>query len=235
MHVSSYGLSDIGRVRERNEDAYLIDERQSVFAVADGLGGLPEGARASQLTVELLEKELGRGRVLLNMKTLFGKMNLEILLLGKSLSPDTGIGTTMTTVALGEESLDIAHVGDTAVYRFRSDGFEKLTRDHTLEEEIRNRPDYNPLVPIPRRHSHVLTRCLGQIEDLEIDTYAYQPASGDRLLLCTDGITLAITAEEIHPRMLAAATPESIVRELVDLANERGGRDNATAVAVFID
>ena len=235
MRIDSHGISDIGRVRDENEDAFLIDREHSVFAVADGLGGLPEGALASKTTISILEKELRQRGVPDNFKALFERMNLEVVLLGRRISPDTGIGTTMTAAVVRNGRVEIVHIGDSAVYRFRADGVEKLTTDHTLEEEIRSRPGYNPLTPIPRRHSHVLTRCLGQIENMEYDRYVYPVDSGDRLLLCTDGITLSITPEEIHPRMLAAKDPETFTRELIDLANERGGRDNATAITVFID
>ncbi len=235
MEVTSYGQSDIGRVRERNEDACLLQGTRSVFAVADGLGGLPEGQLASTTALSILERELDKRGIPRDWKPLFHKLNAEIVVLGRRLSPETGIGTTLTSAALRGDRLEITHVGDSALYRFRPEGMEKLTTDHTLEEEIRSRPDYNPLIPIPRRHSHVLTRCLGQIEDLEIDTRVETAVPGDRFILCTDGITLAITPEEIHPRVLAAASPEAVVRELIALANERGGRDNATAVAIFVD
>ncbi len=235
MQITSYGLSDIGRVRARNEDACLLDEKHSVFAVADGLGGLPYGARASRTAVSILKEKLTANWNPLHLKPLLQSMNREILTLGRRVNPDTGIGTTMTAAAISGERLDIAHVGDSAVYRFTPDRVEQLTIDHTLEQEIRSRPDFNPRIPIPRRHSHVLTRCLGQIEDIEIDAYTYTVASGDRILLCTDGVTLAIKPDEIHAWILEAGSPETIVRNLIRTANERGGHDNATAIAVFID
>ena len=234
MQLDSHGISDIGLARRRNEDSFLVDRNRAAFAVADGLGGLPNGALASSTAITMLANALA-GRLEPNgLEGLFQDINLEIYKLGQHLNPDTGIGTTLTVGMVHRNSLVIAHVGDTAIYRFRPESWGQLTVDHTLEQEIRSRPDYNPQIPIPRRHSHVLTRCLGQIEDLPVDTASVPLASGDRILFCSDGVTLAITPDEIHERIFQAASPDRAVRDLIDLANERDGLDNATAIALFI-
>jgi PPM family protein phosphatase len=234
MQFESHGISDIGRTRRRNEDSFLVDRDHAAFAVADGLGGLPDGALASSKAITMLGEALMDNDGPDDLNALFQRINSEIQRLGQQLSPETGIGTTLTVGMIEGDRLRIAHVGDTAIYRFRKDDWEQLTMDHTLEQEIRNRPDFNPRIPIPRRHSHVLTRCLGQIEDLMVDTHSAPLSPGDRLLFCSDGVTLSITHDEIHECIQQADTPEAAVSELIALANERGGRDNATAIAVFL-
>lgn len=234
MQLDSHGISDIGLARRRNEDSFLVDRNRAAFAVADGLGGLPNGALASSTAITMLADALAGGVRPKDLERLFKDINLEVYNLGQHLNPDTGIGTTLTVGVVDRDALEIFHVGDTAIYRFQRETWGQLTVDHTMEQEIRSRPDYNPQIPIPRRHSHVLTRCLGQIEDLPVDTVSVPLVSGDRILFCSDGVTLAITPDEIHQRIFQATSPDRAVRDLIDLANERGGLDNATAIALFV-
>jgi PPM family protein phosphatase len=235
MTYQAYGNTDIGKMRRRNEDAFLVDVEHGLFAVADGLGGLAAGNRASRMAIETLRERFAEARQKKtdpDFRQILMEAHRGIRELGREADPALGAGTTLTSALLSENRIRIAHIGDSAAYLFQKDNWKKLTIDHTEAEEFRR---LRPGEPVPPIFEHTLTRCLGQSGAIEVDQLAHPLAPGSRLLLCTDGVTRGITPEEISGRILAAESPRQFVEELIDLANERGGSDNATAIAIFIE
>lgn len=232
INVTSFGLSDIGLLRSRNEDSFLADDNARIYAVADGLGGLPGGDVASDEATRVLFGEVNSGNF--DMEHAFMAINDGVQRAGASISTDCGIGTTLTAMKLDGNRAMIGHVGDTGVLLFRDDRCIKLTRDHTVAEEVRSRLKPGQQVSIPDHYSHTLTRCIGQIEELEVDLCQLELIPGDRLLMFSDGVTKTHSIQEIEVVLRGARTPEDAVRKIIRVANERGGPDNCTAVAVFI-
>jgi serine/threonine protein phosphatase PrpC len=235
LKVSSFGLSDRGKMREENEDMFYVDDSKRVYAVADGLGGLPCGALASKLAIKLLGKSIEKeSNGKLNFEDLFNNINETVYIEGKKVSEEVGIGTTLTVIHLKHNYMDIGHIGDCTAYICRNKKWHKLTTDHTMEEEIRSRLAPDDDTEIPDYFSHTLTRCIGQQGEIETDVYKKDLKTGDRILICSDGISKILTEEELHDETLLADTPESLIRSLIDIANDRGGPDNSTGIAIFV-
>jgi len=237
LSIRAAALSDIGRVRRENEDRYLFDEKAFIFGVADGVGGLPGGAEAAQLTVD----EIAGGLYAQpndkepNLVTIVQHANEMVGHLGAKLSPAMGIGSTLTFGVFSGDKLRIGHVGDSRAYAARGREFSRLTEDHSVENEARMRRARGEVVYYHEANRNALTRCIGQPSPLEVDVFSETLAAGDRVLFCTDGITRLVPDRELGEMLAAAASPQAAVESLVQLAVRRGGPDNATAVALFAD
>lgn len=237
MTLRSYGASDIGRVRAENEDSFLCDEKLGLYAVADGIGGLPAGAQASQMAIESLVQVFSRppelrGR---DYHECLDEINRRVYLLGRRLSERFGIGTTLTFVHVEDTTLHIVHVGDSHLFRFRAGRTETLTIEHNLETEAKMRAARGEPVGMMFENKLALTRCVGQPPPLEGDYARTEIRPGDRLLLCSDGITRLQTTREIAASLKEADDPKAWVHALINRSNERGGYDNSTGVALFFD
>ena len=237
MQLLSHGISNQGKVRSANEDAFLIDETHQVFAVADGLGGLPGGAEASQRIVELLKqtyRHVDANEERADLGELIVGINKILTKEGNEAHPFTGSGSTLTIAQLISDQLLIGHVGDSAAYHLRGDDFNKVTIDHTMEQEFIERAGEIARTMMPPEYPHTLTRCVGQNNELRVDQSRLTIASGDRLLLCTDGLNKIVTKQQIHATLKNDSSPEAICQSLVDHANAAGGPDNITVIVVFI-
>ena len=230
-------LTDIGRVRRENEDRFLLDEEACLFGVADGVGGLPGGAEAAQLAIDQIAEVLHRAPLdeQPNLEGAVQQANRVVANLGQDISPSMGIGTTLTIGCIREMSLTIAHVGDSRCYGIHRGDFVRLTEDHSVENEARLRRTRGEVVYYHEANRNALTRCIGQSTPPEVDLISREIAPGDRYLFCTDGITRMVSDPEIHLILTKFETPEQVLNEIVGLALRRGGPDNTTAVAVFID
>ncbi|HTB63922.1 MAG TPA: protein phosphatase 2C domain-containing protein [Opitutales bacterium] len=237
VSFKAFGQSDCGLMREHNEDAFLALPRHAFFAVADGLGGLPEGSLASTLAVECLQKwfEAPGRNGKLDLRNLFNLANQRVHDEGRLVSEDVGIGTTLTAFRLLRGQIEVGHVGDSGLYLFRhGEPAKKLTTDHTMAEEMRARLRPGDNMYIPDYYTHTLTRCIGQAGDIEVDTFTAPVKAGDRLLLYTDGVTKVFHEEELNFEVLSSESPEKLVARLVKLGNDRGGPDNLTAIAIYL-
>lgn len=237
MKLRSFALTDVGRVRPENEDNYLCNETLGLYAVADGIGGLPSGAQASQLTISALEKafrELPAGQKP-DYLQIIAEVNQQVFGLGRVLSPQFGIGSTLTFAHLVGVKLHIGHVGDSCALRLRAKALEQLTSDHTVENEMRERTARGEPMAMLMENRNALTRCIGQPPPIQGDCTALTVLPHDRYLLASDGISRFVTMPEIQEILQQAAEPSSAAQRLVDCANERGGLDNSTAVVVFFD
>ncbi len=237
MKFSTFAHTDIGRIRPENEDSYLCNDALGIYAVADGIGGLPSGGQASQLAVTALQKIVSEhtpGQKL-NYERILREINDQVFKLGRVLSPQFGIGSTLVFVHLTGVKMHFGHVGDSAAFRLRSKALEQLTTDHTIETELRQRTARGEPLGLLMENRNALTRCIGQPPPLEPDCFTHTILPHDRYLLCSDGITRFVPPEEIARQMVEATSPEAVVTALIDRANERGGMDNSTGVALFFD
>lgn len=224
------GLSDVGRVRSHNEDALVTDP--PLFAVADGLGGHQAGEVASSLAVETLVHASPRRPDAKALGRAVRTANRAVIEAAESGRGRTGMGTTMTAAMVEGLRIAIAHVGDSRAYLLHRGGLRQLTEDHSMvadmvragqltEEESRVHPNRS-----------VITRALGSDPNLVVDTFEVDAEEGDRLLLCTDGLTGMLVDAEIARILAETPNPDTAVQALVSAANAAGGHDNITAVLV---
>jgi protein phosphatase len=255
-----------GRVREVNEDHYLVVRRRRLreilltslpvellprpeqvaysLAVADGMGGHAFGELASFLAlrtgwdlgvseikwpVKMNERESSELRE--KAAVFFSLIDRTLHLAAQDQPRLTGMGTTLTVCYVTGPDLFVIHVGDSRAYLFREGKLRRLTRDHTLEQTMIDAGYVEPGSPEARRGRHVLTNCLGGPNlSVEADVEHHQLHSGDRVLLCTDGLTGHLEDEDILTVLARHADLDLAGRTLVDLALERGGKDNVTVV-----
>jgi len=235
LSIRAAALSDIGRVRRENEDRFLLDETGLVFGVADGVGGLPGGAEAAQLAVEEVARgirQAGGGKP--DLVQIVQETNRAVSLLGHSISPAMGIGTTLTVGYIRDLTLTMAHVGDSRAYLSRSGHMMRLTEDHSVENEARLRRARGEIVYYHEVNRNALTRCIGQPTPPEVDLSERKIVAADRYLFCTDGVTRMIPDSELGALLEQAGDPRTAVEEIVNLAVRRGGPDNATGVVFFV-
>ena len=230
-------LTDIGRVRRENEDRYLLDEKGLLFGVADGVGGLPGGAEAAQLSVDdfaAAMRALTAGREP-DLVELVRHTNEMVARLGQQISPSMGIGSTLSIGYIRANVLKVAHVGDSRCYASRGREFTRITEDHSVENEARLRRARGEVVYYHESNRNALTRCIGQPAPLEVDVISRPILAGDRILFCTDGVTRMIPDSELGSIWMGSGEPRMAIEEIVQLAVRRGGPDNATAVGIFVD
>ena len=235
--------SDVGRVRTENQDAYgCFPERISegardwLFVVADGMGGHVGGREASRMAVEAVQERYFSTLDLPAKKRLrsaFETANALIFSKAAGLQAIHRMGTTCTALALVKDRVHLAHVGDSRAYRITERGIEQLTRDHTVAEAMHRE---GVLTSEEARHHprrHVLVQAMGMNAAMIPDVLDASPARpGDLYLLCSDGLA-SLPAEEVL-QVVRAHAPQPACEHLVALANERDGRDNATALVVSI-
>jgi len=235
MQLSAFGISDIGCVRERNEDAFLADESNGLFAVADGLGGLPGGAEASSLAIRTLAEKVRADDIpgIAEMEELFEAVNAAVSIHGQEIDPIIGIGTTLTVVQMIQRSFLVGHVGDSAAFLLRDGELQKLTTDHTMEQQLINA--IGPVAPedMPVEYPHTLTSCIGQ-EALTLECQRHDAQSGDRILLCSDGLSKVLSSARIKRILSKGDDGERICEAFVETARKSGGPDNITAVVILL-
>ena len=230
-------LTDIGRVRQDNEDRYVCDPQSLLFGIADGVGGLPGGGEAAELAIDEI-MDATQGVSLLdepNLAQIVQRANTAVSNLGLKLSPNMGIGTTLTIGCVRGATMKIAHVGDSRCYAARKQEVIRLTEDHSVENEARLRRARGEVVYYHEANRHALTRCIGQPTRVDVDLISRPLVAGDRYLFCTDGVTRVINDEELGALVMKHAEPTAGVQDIVGTAVRRGGPDNATAVLVYVD
>jgi PPM family protein phosphatase len=227
--VDTIALTDTGRQRRDNEDSMLA--RAPVFVVADGMGGAQAGEVASRIAIEAFERGLPDGGS--PEERLAGRMqeaNLTIHELAAAERDRAGMGTTTTAAYLDDAHLAIAHVGDSRAYLFRDDELTRLTQDHSLVEELRRQGKLTPEEAAEHPQRSIITRALGPEATVLVDTSSVAVRAGDVLLLCSDGLTSMISEARIAEILRTTSDLEQAGRQLIDDANEAGGRDNITVV-----
>jgi serine/threonine protein phosphatase PrpC len=237
LSLRAAALSDIGRVRRENEDRCILDEKARIFGIADGVGGLPGGGEAAQLTADQVIAVVGSlpGGVSPDLVGAVHRVNEAVIQLGRKMSPTMGIGTTLTFGCVWQDALKIAHVGDSRAYGLRRDEIARLTEDHSVENEARLRRSRGEVVYYHEANRNALTRCIGQPTPPDVDIVTRILKAGDRYLFCTDGVTRMVTDPELGAMLGLPDNPRDAITEIVSLAVRRGGPDNASGVVVFVD
>lgn len=241
--LTSYAATDVGRRRKHNEDAFLCDDELGLWVVADGMGGQAAGEVASQQAVETVLEMVRRalrappktGQSVNHSRVLESAVQAATYMVYGMAEFDrdkAGMGTTLSAMLVSPGGAVLAQVGDSRIYRIRAGAAEQLTEDHTLvnwqlrqglisEEEARK-----------SRQRNVITRAVGNREYVQVDLIETDVALGDQFLLCSDGLHGYLRPDELPEHVVAGG--QAAVDNLVQLANERGGKDNITAVLVEV-
>jgi len=227
-------LTDTGRQRRANEDAFLA--RAPLFVVADGMGGAQAGEVASGTAIEVLAAGLAAGaNVEQQLSATVQQANAQIHALSIADDERAGMGTTVTAAYVGESNVTLVHVGDSRCYRWRAGELERLTDDHSLVEEMVRQGQLTPEQAIEHPQRSIITRALGPESVVEPDAQTVGARDGDLLLLCSDGLSTMITDDQIAEVLAREESLKLTVRELIAAANEAGGRDNITVVLLRIE
>ena len=234
--------TDVGRLRERNEDDLLVLDEKQVLVVADGMGGHANGNIASRTAVSVLEswfsdssvptcmEEVEQAGFETDLRDAIGSANREIFQLNQGSFSLEGMGTTVVVMRrIGCWAL-LATVGDSRIYRLREGKLEQLTRDHSLMEELLQQQILSEQEVLMSPHRNIITRALGMNDSVEPDTFWLKLEEGDLFLMCSDGLSDMVSAQAISHVLMDSENLESQSERLVCLANERGGIDNITVV-----
>jgi protein phosphatase len=231
MTIRFAARTDVGKVREGNEDSYLV--REPVFVVADGMGGHLAGDVASQIAVDVITEETERGDGDKDaLVSAIKRANAEIFEKSQNDPNLSGMGTTCTMVVVAGSEARVAHVGDSRAYILRDGTLTQLTDDHTLVNRMVKEGRLRPEDADRHPQRSIITRALGVDANVKVDYRTLQLKQGDRLLLCSDGLTSMISAGSIQRVLGEAADPEMAADDLVRLANDAGGEDNITVVII---
>ena len=227
--------TDTGRQRNANEDSLFA--RPPVFVVADGMGGAQAGEVASQTAADAFGRGIPEGAPETVLQQVIEEANREIYEMARRDPSVAGMGTTITAAIVDSEaeSVAIGHVGDSRAYRFRAGKLERLTRDHSLVEEMRRKGQITDEQAEDHPQRSIITRALGPEPHVQVDVQSVTAVSGDVFLLCSDGLTTMVNEERIAQILNASPSLDEAVRALVAEANERGGRDNITAIAFRLE
>jgi serine/threonine protein phosphatase PrpC len=228
MRIEVGHATDIGRVRERNEDSVLVDP--PVYAVADGMGGHRGGQVASQVALETLEELQSKG--VGSLAEHVRRANRAVWDRSVEDQRLAGMGTTLTAARIDGASVLLAHVGDSRAYLMRNGELRQLTADHTLVARMVRSGEITEAEADVHPHKNVLTRALGTDEQVEVDEDSLALADGDRLLLCSDGLTGMLTEDQIQAILQESSDPQNAAERLVRAANRAGGIDNISVVVL---
>lgn len=252
MRLEAYAATDVGPVREHNEDSLLIDLEHGVFLVADGMGGHAAGEVASAMATSTVHQMLvgavdpDETRLVREHESddpadvlrerLRYAMNQASIRIRREADerPETrGMGTTLVVLVIDGDQAHLAHVGDSRAYLYRAGRLIRLTRDHTVvQQEIdagRLTPELARLLP----HKHILTQSVGFHGPVEPDTTTRVVEGGDVFLLCSDGLTDPLDDDALE-RLVSATPLDMLPQVLVDAALEAGGEDNVTVLVVGV-
>ena len=238
--MEAYALTDTGRVRYMNQD-YIYSSPEKVgslpnlFLVADGMGGHKAGDYASRYTVENLVVYLnrqGQGSPVMQLKTGIQAVNERLYEESRSREELRGMGCTLVAAVAEADTLYVANVGDSRLYVVNEKEIRQITQDHSLVEEMvrfgglsreqaRRHPDRN-----------IITRAVGAEDDLKVDCFFVPLQEGDKVLLCSDGLTSMLEDEEIRRILESGEDTETCAQALVEAANNHGGRDNIAVIII---
>jgi protein phosphatase len=251
MRVDSKSLTHVGLKRPLNEDSFCSNVDEGLYVVADGMGGHAHGEVASRLAVETIEEfiKLTSGdtdvtwpygideSLSLNgnrLKTSIRFANQRLLEHARTSAGCEGMATTVVAVLVEDNVAEIAHVGDSRLYLVRDKTMTRITSDHSwVNEQVQSGViDSDQARNHPLRN--VVTRALGGRPDLEVDVQTLEMLSGDRLLLCSDGLTTMLDDDEILRIVLGGEGGVDQTDELIQAANESGGEDNTTAIMLRV-
>jgi protein phosphatase len=247
MRIAYSALSDVGRKRKGNEDSFFVNPDQNLFVVADGMGGHAAGEVASRVAVESINEfvcmtsgdeeitwPFGLDESMSydgnRLKTSVRYANNKVLAATKESVEYEGMATTVVGVLVDGSTANLAHVGDSRIYLFRSGRLTQLTNDHSwVNEQLQG-----GMLTAEQARSHplrnVVTRALGGKPDLDVEMQVHEALGGDVLLMCSDGLTTMVPDPEIQRLLVENGGVETAAKALVDEANKNGGEDNITVI-----
>ena len=234
---SSYARTDVGKVRQVNEDAVLDHEKQGLWVVADGMGGYTSGDVASSAIIETLEQiqaSDNANSLITEIENRMIEVNQELLYQAAQQANKATIGSTVAIMLAFHKKMFALWVGDSRIYRLRNGQLSRITVDHSqaenlvdegsiTEEDVTRYPDTN-----------VVTRAIGAGQSLYVDIDMHEVISGDRYLLCSDGLYKEVLEQEM-PDLIALGTPQEACNALTELTLQRGSRDNVSVIVVQVD
>jgi serine/threonine protein phosphatase PrpC len=235
----AWGQTDIGRRRQNNEDNFLVDVSQKLFAVADGMGGHAAGETASRLAVEFVQQDVlssaqdSKASLGLRLARSVQRACAHIFEQSQKNAELDGMGTTFTGAIVENNVLSIAHVGDSRAYLFRYGELFQISEDHSLVQELINMGRLTPEEAKVDPRRHVITRSLGNDPFVDVDSIQIPLLHGDLLMLCSDGLVNMVDSPADLSQVMAHTPFPKIPERLIELANERGGEDNISVVLVY--
>jgi protein phosphatase len=251
LHIQAGARTDLGRVRKNNEDCYAVDPALELYVLSDGMGGQASGEVASKLAVDTI---LTHCRQAANSRTtpIFGESSPEVsertnrlasavhlanrkVFETAAANPEQrGMGATIVAAWVDAQRLSIAHVGDSRAYLLRAGTLQQLTADHSLVAEKVRVGILTPQEADASEMQSILTRAVGTMSAVEVDTDEQVLLVDDFLLLCSDGLTRMVSDPEIASTLLTSANAQESADRLVDLANENGGVDNVSVIVLRV-
>ncbi|KAB3535229.1 Stp1/IreP family PP2C-type Ser/Thr phosphatase [Alkaliphilus pronyensis] len=238
----NYGvITDIGKVRDINEDNYcIIDEKIKLFMVADGMGGHNGGEVASQIAIDTikehilkyLEDENEDESIKGIMFEAFNRANKEIYKRGMEDTECDGMGTTATLALYANNKMYLGHIGDSRGYLIRGGAIGQITQDHSLVAELLRKGSISEREAMKHPQKNIITKALGTNEEAKADIFKLDFNNGDVLVLCTDGLSNFVDKYEIEKTVLENDDCQKSCLQLVELANQRGGYDNITIIII---
>jgi PPM family protein phosphatase len=236
--MTAVGATDVGRSRQKNEDAILVLD--SIYAVADGVGGQAAGEVASRTALGPLRELDGRifpddGSASTALSEAVMDANDLVRELADKEPTYRGMGTTVTAALLEGRRLHVAHVGDSRAYLLRDGALRQITEDHTLVQHLIDEGHISKEEASKHPQRNIVTRAIGVAEDVEVDALTLDLLPGDQVLLCSDGLTGVIGDDTIADRLAQDRDPDATIAELIDAANEAGGPDNISVLLLRYD
>jgi serine/threonine protein phosphatase PrpC len=244
------GKTDTGVTRNKNEDNYCYDEDLGLFVVADGIGGHTGGEIASKIAVEVIRDYIktyrsGKKHSIVEQKNKFSKETNSIasgiqfanhVIYEKSQKNASlhGMGTTVAAVLLTGNKMSVAHVGDSRVYLVRAHSILPLTEDHSVVSEQVKHKTLSREDPGLSNLRNIITRALGFGKTVEIDLEELEVMDGDRIILCSDGLTTMVPDDSILSTITSVDNPDEACKILIDTACANGGKDNITVIVIYL-
>lgn len=242
----SSGNTDVGKVREVNQDSFAVSDLLGLYIVADGMGGHAAGEKASITSIGTAidifssydfenQKIVGNDENLSItdvIKIAFKEANNRIIKESISSVHLQGMGTTQVMLVTNNNKAYLGSIGDSRIYLIKSGEIKQVTKDHSVVQDLIDQGLITSEEAKVHPYKNVITKCLGMQAEIEIDTREIELSKDDRLLLCSDGLTGLVDDDEIKNIVLSESDLNLSVKKLIDLANERGGHDNITVVIV---
>jgi protein phosphatase len=244
--LTAFGLSDIGLVRQNNEDVLELLPEEKFFILADGMGGHQAGEIASRETVDTLcrivknkispiKEKISSEKLGLLLGKAIQHVNLFIYKMGQVQQELRGMGTTLCCLLFVESGLIYAHVGDSRIYCFRDSKLQQLTEDDSLVRELISQGQLSTEQATDFMYKNIITKAIGTRRSVKATVASREIQPGDRYLMCSDGLSDLLTTQEIESILLNAVSPQEATEILIATANLKGGQDNITVVLVHVD
>jgi protein phosphatase len=238
MKLQVYGKTDIGLTRKNNEDSYLVDRERQLFIVADGMGGHVAGEVASRIAIETTAESLQsieNDDVQCQLERAVNAANQTVREAADTHTEWRGMGTTLTVTLFHQQTVSLAHVGDSRVYRWKNQQLQQLSDDHSLAAEQLRRGILSRSEAQTSSLGNILLQAVGLSPDLDICLKQFPVTAGELFLLCSDGLTNMLSDNRISEVMQTDRDVQHCAEELINRALAAGGRDNITVIVIKVD